>query len=153
MCIRDSLINYPEKEHEVEIMERFTEGASISISKILNAKQIIEVQDFNQKVYADKKIKEYVAEIVDATRHPEKYGLDINGHIEYGASPRASLWLILAGKAHAMINGRGYVKPEDIRAIAYDVLRHRVLLTYEAEAEQKTSDEIITKILEKIKVP
>lgn len=147
------LINYPKKEHEVEIMHRFTEGISIKVSKILNTKQIIEMQNFNQKVYADKKIKEYVAEIVDATRHPEKYTLNINGYIEYGASPRASLWLILAGKAHAMINGRGYVKPEDIKAIAYDVLRHRILLTYEAEAEQKTSDEIITKILEKIKVP
>lgn len=147
------LIGYPTKNDETEIIERFTEGIKHSVSKLLSTKQIIEMQDFNQKVYADKKIKEYVAEIVDATRHPEKYGLDINGHIEYGASPRASLWLILAAKAHAMINGRGYVKPEDVKAIAYDVLRHRILLTYEAEAEQKTSDEIITKILEKIRVP
>ncbi|MBW2974357.1 MoxR family ATPase [Candidatus Woesearchaeota archaeon] len=147
------LIGYPKKEHEVEIIERFTEGISISISKVLSARQIIEMQDFNQKIYADRKIKEYVAEIVDATRHPEKYGLDINGHIEYGASPRASLWLILAAKAHAMMNSRGYVKPEDVKAVAHDVLRHRILLTYEAEAEQKTSDGIITRILEKIKVP
>jgi len=147
------LIGYPTKDDETEIIERFTEGIKHSVSKLLSSKQILEMQGFNQKVYADKKIKEYVAEIVDATRHPEKYGLDINGHIEYGASPRASLWLILGAKAHAMINGRGYVKPEDIKAIAYDVLRHRILLTYEAEAEQKTSDEIITKILEKIKVP
>jgi MoxR-like ATPase len=147
------LIKYPQKEDEIEIIERFTEGTNISISKILSSKQIIEMQEFNQKIYADKKIKEYVAEIVDATRHPEKYKLDLNGHIEYGASPRASLWLILAAKAHAMIKGRGYVKPEDVKAIAHDVLRHRVLLTYEAEAEQKTSDEIITKILDKIKVP
>ncbi len=147
------LIKYPEKNDEIEIIERFTEGMIINVSKILSSKQIIEMQEFNQKIYADKKIKEYVAEIVDATRHPEKYKLDINGYIEYGASPRASLWLILASKAHAMINGRGYVKPEDVKAIAHDVLRHRVLLTYEAEAEQKTSDEIITKILNKIKVP
>jgi MoxR-like ATPase len=111
------------------------------------------MQQFNQKIYADKKIKEYVAELVDASRHPRNYGLDIDGHIEYGASPRASLWMILAAKAHAMINGRGYVKPEDVKAVAYDVLRHRILLTYEAEAEQKTSDEIITNILEKIKIP
>ena len=111
------------------------------------------MQEFNKKIYADRKIKEYVAEIVDATRNPEKYDLDINGHIEYGASPRASLWLILAAKAHALLKGRGYVKPEDVQAIAYDVLRHRIMLTYEAEAEQKTSDEIITKILEKVNVP
>lgn len=147
------LIKYPQKEDEIEIIERFTEGTNISISKILSSKHIIEMQKFNQNIYADKKIKEYVAEIVDATRHPEKYNLDLNGHIEYGASPRASLWLILAAKAHAMIKGRGYVKPEDVKAIAHDVLRHRILLTYEAEAEQKTSDEIITNILDKIKVP
>jgi MoxR-like ATPase len=147
------IIDYPEKEHEVEIIERFTEGILISVSKILSIKQIIEMQEFNQKIYADKKIKEYVAEIVDASRHPDKYDLDINGHIEYGASPRASLWLILSAKAHAMMNGRGYVKPEDVKSVAYDVLRHRILLTYEAEAEQKTSDEIITKILDKIKIP
>jgi len=147
------LIKYPQKEDEIEIIERFTEGTTTSISKILTSKQIIEMQEFNQKIYADLKIKEYVAEIVDATRNPEKYKLDLNGHIEYGASPRASLWLILAAKAHAMIKGRGYVKPEDVKAIAHDVLRHRILLTYEAEAEQKTSDEIINKILDKIKVP
>ncbi len=147
------LIGYPTIDDETKIIERFTEGVKHSVSKLLSSKQILEMQEFNQKIYVDKKIKEYVAEIVDATRHPEKYGLDINGYIEYGASPRASLWLILAAKAHAMVNGRGYVKPEDIKSIAYDVLRHRILLTYEAEAEQKTSDEIITKILEKIKVP
>lgn len=147
------LIDYPSKEDEIEIIERFTEGISHSVSKLLSSKQILDMQKFNQKIYADKKIKEYVAELVDATRHPEKYGLDINGDIEYGASPRASLWLILAAKAHAMINGRGYVKPEDVKDIAYEVLRHRILLTYEAEAEQKTSDDIIEKILEKVKVP
>ncbi len=147
------LINYPTKDDETEIIERFTEGIKHSVSKLLSSKQILEMQEFNQKIYADKKIKQYVAEIIDATRYPEKYGLNIKEHIEYGASPRASLWLILATKAHAMINGRGYVKPEDIKSIAYDVLRHRILLTYEAEAEQKTSDEIITKILDKIKVP
>jgi len=147
------LIGYPQKHHEVEIMDRFTEGMAIQISKIINAKQIIDMQNFNQKVYADKKIKEYVAELVDATRHPQKYNVDINGHIEYGASPRASVWLILSSKAHAMLNGRGYVKPEDVKAVAHDVLRHRILLTYEAEAEEITCDEIITKIIEKTKTP
>lgn len=147
------LIDYPDIEGEEEIIERFTEGIKITVSKKLTIKQILEIQEFNQKIYADKKIKRYVAEIIDATRYPEKYNLDINGSIEYGASPRASLWLILAAKAHAMMKGRGYVKPEDVKAIAYDVLRHRILLTYEAEAEQKTSDGIITQILEKIKVP
>ncbi len=147
------LIDYPAKDDEIEIIERFTEGAKHSVSKLLSSRQILEMQEFNQKIYADRKIKDYVAEIVDATRHPEEYGLEIGGYIEYGASPRASLWLILAAKAHAMMNGRGYVKPEDVKAIAYEVLRHRILLTYEAEAEQRTSDEMITKILERIRVP
>jgi len=147
------LIDYPAKDDEIEIIERFTEGAKHSVSKLLSSRQILEMQEFNQKIYADRKIKDYVAEIVDATRHPEEYGLEIGGYIEYGASPRASLWLILAAKAHAMMNGRGYVKPEDVRAIAYEVLRHRILLTYEAEAEQRTSDEMITKILERVRVP
>jgi len=147
------LIDYPAKDDEIEIIERFTEGAKHSVSKLLSSKQILEMQEFNQKIYADRKIKDYVAEIVDATRHPEEYGLEIDGYIEYGASPRASLWLILAAKAHAMMDGRGYVKPEDVKAIAYEVLRHRILLTYEAEAEQRTSDEMITKILERIRVP
>ena len=90
---------------------------------------------------------------MDATRHPDEYGLELDGLIEYGASPRASIWLILAGKAHALLQGRGYVIPEDIRKIAYDVLRHRIILSYEAEAEEKTSDDIISEILGKIRSP
>jgi len=120
---------------------------------VLNAQKLVEMQRFNLKIYSDIKIKEYVSELVDATRHPERYGLDLYGYIEYGASPRASLWLIIAAKAHAMMNGRGYVKPEDVKAIAHDVLRHRVLLTYEAEAEGVSPDQVITKILENVKVP
>jgi len=145
------LMDYPTKEQDVEIICRFTEGKAIKAKKMISAKTVIEIQDFNQKVYADDKIKSYVSEIIDATRNPDKH--NINGHIEYGASPRASLWMILAGKAHAIINGRGYVIPEDIKSIAHDVLRHRILLTYEAEAEEITSDQIIDKILGKIRVP
>ena len=126
---------------------------SPKVSKIMTTQKILEIQDFNQRIYADEKIKDYVSEIVDATRNPDNYGLDIDGYIEYGASPRASLWLILAGKAHAMLNGRGYVIPEDIQAIAYETLRHRILLTYEAEAEDITSDQIIKQILDTVKVP
>ena len=147
------LIDYPNKSSELEIIERFTEDIVISVSKQLSVKQILEMQGFNQKIYADRKVKEYVADIVDATRNPSEYGLDIGEYIQYGVSPRASIWLILAAKAHAMINGRGYVKPEDVQAIAYDVLRHRILLTYEAEAEEKTTDELIDIILSSIKVP
>ncbi len=147
------IINYPKKEDEKQIIQRFTQGKIISPSKVVSAKQISEIQKFCQKVYADEKIEDYVTEIVDATRNPKKYGVESDGHIEYGASPRASLWLILAGKAHAILKSRGYVTPEDIQAVAFSVLRHRILLTYEAEVEDITTDGIIKKILEKIKVP
>jgi MoxR-like ATPase len=147
------LISHPQKDEEIEIIDRFTEGITLNTSKIMNAKKILEIQQFNQEIYADRKIKEYVSELVDATRNPQIYDIDVEGLIEYGASPRASLWLILTGKAHAMINGRGYVLPEDIKAVSYEVLRHRILLTYEAEAEEITSDHIISKIIDKIPVP
>jgi len=147
------LVDYPKKDEEKFIIRRNTKGIEIKTKKILDSKKIVEIQRFNQKIYADEKIEEYVAEIVDATRHPKNYNLDIDGLIEYGASPRASIWLILCGKAHALLNGRGYVIPEDIKAIAHDVLRHRIILTYEAEAEEITSDRIINKIISKIKSP
>ncbi len=147
------IIKHPQKHEEMEIIERFTEGIEAIAGRTLSARQVMEMQDFIPHVYADKKIKEYVAEIVDATRNPQKYKIEADGHIEYGASPRASLWLILAAKANAMVHGRGYVLPEDVKKIAHDVLRHRILLTYEAEAEDITSDDIIDKILGKIRVP
>ncbi len=147
------LINHPNKEEEIEIMNRFTEGITPKPSLIMSMEKVLEIQDFNQQIYADEKIKYYVSELVDATRNPTAYDIDAEDYIEYGASPRASLWLILAGKAHAMLNERGYVIPEDIRAIAYETLRHRILLTYEAEAEEITSDHLITQILDQVKVP
>jgi len=147
------LITYPTKEEEKIIIQRNTQGHEYKISKILNPEEINAIQKFNQQIYADEKIEEYVASMVDATRHPKKYGLEFDGHIDFGASPRASIWLILAGKAHALLNSRGYVLPEDIQAIAYEVLRHRIILSYEAEAEELTTDDIIKKILEKVKVP
>jgi MoxR-like ATPase len=147
------LIDYPKKSEEKLIIRRNTQGMDIRPKHILNAKDIIEIQKFNQGIYADEKIEDYVCDIVDATRHPDEYCLELDGLIEYGASPRASIWLILAGKAQALLQGRGYVIPEDIRKIAYDVLRHRIILTYEAEAEEKTSDDMITEILGKIRSP
>jgi len=147
------LIGYPNKEEEKEIIRRHTKGIEFKISKIMSPEEIKKIQRFNQEIYVDEKIEDYVSSIVDATRNPQKYNLEFDGHIDYGASPRASIWLILAGKAHALMQGRGYVMPEDIKAIAHDVLRHRILLSYEAEAEEITSDNIIKKIMEKIKVP
>lgn len=147
------LIDYPEHHEEIEIVNRMTIGKNPFANKIISRKKILDLQGFCPKIYADEKIKKYVASLVYATRKPGEYGLDLNGLIEYGASPRASIWLILGGKAHALLNGRGYVKPEDIKAIAPDVLRHRVMLTYEAEAEDMTSDNIIEKIIKTVRIP
>jgi len=147
------LISYPQKEEESKIIQRFTEGFDVKVQKIISNDQLTEIQIFNNQIYTDQKIHEYVTQIVDATRHPEDYDLDIDKKIEYGASPRASLWLTVGAKSNAILNGRGYVIPQDIQDIVYDVLRHRILLTYDAEAEYITSDHIIKTIIETIPVP
>jgi MoxR-like ATPase len=147
------LIRYPSKSEEKEIISRMTEGIIHKASKVLTVKEIIELQRFVPKVYADDRIKHYVTELVDATRNPAEYGLELHGMIEWGASPRASIWMILAAKAHAVMQGRAYVLPEDVKAVAGDVLRHRIITSYEADAEKIKSDDIIIKILERIKVP
>ena len=147
------LIDYPSKEEEKMIIRRNTTGAIPGPKQVMKASDIVEIQRFNRSIYADEKIESYVAEIVDATRHPGDYGLDLNGLIEYGASPRASIWLVLAGKANALLQGRGYVVPEDIKAVAVGVLRHRILLSYEAEAEGISSDQIVEQVLSRIRAP
>ncbi|MDC0605255.1 MoxR family ATPase [Nitrosopumilus sp.] len=147
------LITYPTKDQEIEIIKRNTINAEIQVNPILKLKEIIEMQKFNEEIYADNVILKYVASIVDATRNPSKYELDLENIIEFGASPRASIWLIRAAKANAMINGRGYVIPEDIKEIAHEVLRHRLILTFEAEADEISTDKVIDIILEKISSP
>ncbi len=147
------LISYPSKEQESEIIQRFTEGISHKAAKIISNKELLQMQDFVPKIYADEKIRNYITEIVDATRFSDKYDLSLSNQIEYGASPRASIWLTISAKANALLQGRGYVIPEDVQDVVYDVLRHRIILTYEAESEEITTDNIIQKILEKIKVP
>jgi len=147
------LISYPSKEQESEIIQRFTEGISHKTTKIISSEKLLEMQDFVPKIYADENIRDYITEIVDATRFPDKYGLSISDQIEYGASPRASIWLTISAKANALLQGRGYVIPKDVQDVVYDVLRHRIILTYEAESDEITTDNIIQKILEKIKIP
>ncbi|MCB9362561.1 MoxR family ATPase [Candidatus Woesearchaeota archaeon] len=147
------LVDYPHKEDEKEIMRRYTTNALLTVKKVLPLKRLMQMQEFCRNIYCDEQIFSYVADIIDATRDPKAYELDLDKMIEYGASPRATIWLIVAAKAYAMLHHRGYVIPEDVQDIAYDVLRHRIVLTYEAEAEELTSDAIITQILEKIKVP
>ena len=147
------LIDYPTKENEIKIIENNTIETEIKAESILKPTQILEMQEFNSKIYADKIILEYVANIVDSTRNPDSYELDLENIIEFGASPRASIWLIKTAKANAMINGRGYVIPEDIKEVAHDVLRHRLILTFEAEADEITTDKVIDMILDKIPSP
>ena len=147
------LITYPTKEQEIEIIKRNTINVKIKVSPIVKLKEIIEMQKFNEEIYADDVILKYVASVIDATRNPSKYELQLNNIIEFGASQRASIWLIRAAKANAMINGRGYVIPEDIKQIAHEVLRHRLILTFEAEADEINTDKVIDIILEKIPSP
>ena len=147
------IIDYPSKDNEKLIIQRNTQENKPRAQNIISKEKILEIQNFVQKIYADEKIEEYVSSIVDATRNPKNYDLGLDGIIEFGASPRASIWLILAAKAHALLSGRGFVIPEDIKSIANDVLRHRIILTFEAEAEGNTSDDLINKILEKVRAP
>src|SRR3989339_1522666 len=147
-------IDYPEKEEEREILERMTTGQELKANKIISPAAILHARSVVNEIYVDEKIKNYILDIIFATRNPEKYKLeDLKNLIAYGASPRATIYLTVAAKAYAFLNGRGYVTPEDIKAIGLDVLRHRVILTYEAEAENQTSEEIVKTIFDAIEVP
>jgi len=148
------LVGYPTKAEEFQIMERFVGRQKESIQPVLSLSQIKHLRDVVNMVYVDEKLKYYILDIVFATRYPSKSGIEeLEGLIEYGASPRASLYLAMAAKAHAFLRGRGYATPEDVKVIGPDVLRHRIILTYEAEAEEKTTDDVVRKVLEKVKVP
>lgn len=146
-------VDYPTQNQEKDIIKRMTYGEVPTSEKIINPNQIIEMQKFNRRIYLDDNVIQYITDLVQATRNPKHYKLDIEDFIEYGASPRASIWLSLGGKAHAMLRRCGYVKPEDIKAIAKDVLRHRIILTYEALAEDITTDKLIEDILKAVPIP
>lgn len=148
------VITYPEKEEEKLIMRQNITGQQPTTSKIVSPKDILKARAVVRQVYLDEKIENYITDIVFATRFPAEYKLKkFNGMISYGASPRASINLALAGKAFAFIKRRGYVIPEDIRAVAHDVMRHRIGLTYEAEAENITTEDVINEVLNTIEVP
>ncbi len=148
------MIGYPEKEEEKLIIRQNVSGVFPTTSPVLNPRDIIKARQVVREVYLDEKIENYITDIVFATRYPKDFGLDKMEHlISYGGSPRASINLALASKAYAFIKRRGYVIPEDVRAICPDVLRHRIGLTYEAEAENITSEDIINDILNTVEVP
>ena len=148
------IIGYPKKEEEKLIIRQNISGRKIDIKPVLQPSEIIEAREIVQKVYIDEKIERYIVDIVFATRFPQDYGLgELKEMISFGASPRASISLALAARAYAFLKPRGYVIPEDVRAVCHDVLRHRIGLSYEAEANNMTAEEIISEILNKVEVP
>jgi MoxR-like ATPase len=147
------LITYPNKKEEKQILERMTEGGEINVNAVIQPKHIFNAREVVSLVYMDEKVKDYIVDLVFATRHPEDYRLEAKDLIQYGASPRATIFLSKAAKAHAFINGRGYVTPEDVKSVGLDVLRHRIILTYEAEAENVTPEDVIRRVFDKVIVP
>ena len=148
------VIDYPKLEEEKLIIRQNINGDKLNVKPILKADEIIEARKVVRQVYLDEKIEKYIVDIVFATRYPEKYDLkELKDMIGFGGSPRASINLALAARSYAFIKRRGYVNHEDVRAVSHDVLRHRIGLTYEAEASNMTSDEIVSKILNKVEVP
>ncbi|MBW1766633.1 MAG: MoxR family ATPase [Deltaproteobacteria bacterium] len=147
-------VDYPSADEEKEIMDRVYKAAAENVHAVVEVSQIKSAKQTIQSIHMEEKIVDYIVRIATASRNPEAFGLeDIAPMIAYGASPRASIWLGLASRAHAFLNGRGFVTPQDVKSMAPDVLRHRILLSYEAEAEEKSTDDLIKVLLERIEVP
>ena len=147
-------ITYPNKEEELAILERMAAvEPNLTVAGVLSAEEILKLRRGIDELYVDEKIKRYVVDIVHATRTPSEYGLDIAPYIQYGASPRATIFLTRAAKGQAFLEGRGYVTPQDVKTIGYDVLRHRLIVTYEAEAEDITAENLLHRIFDQLKVP
>ena len=147
-------IGYPSKQEEREILDRMAEtGKQIVTQPVVSPEQILKARKVVDAIYMDEKIKDYIVDLVFATRDPKAYKIDIADLIQYGASPRATIYLTLAAKAYAFLQGRGYVTPQDVKTIGMDVLRHRVIVSYEAEAENLTSENVIKRIFDEVPVP
>lgn len=147
-------IDYPNKDEERQILDRMAAtDIKFDIKAAISPEDISQVRNVIDEIYIDEKIKDYIVDIVCATREPDKYGIEMANFINYGASPRATIYLAVAAKAHAFVQQRGYVTPQDVKSIGPDVLRHRVIVSYEAEAEDKTSEDIIKTIFDSIEVP
>lgn len=147
------IIDYPDRTQELEILKKSEFKSPEKINPVLGPDELQLMSDIVKQIYIDDKLKEYIVDIVSASRHPEKYGMDVAHYIEYGASPRATIFLAQAARVTAFLQGRAYVTPQDIKITAPDVLRHRILLSFEAEAEDVTSDEIITALFDSVEVP
>ncbi|MEW6359538.1 MAG: MoxR family ATPase [Planctomycetota bacterium] len=147
-------ITYPNRDEEHTILKKMARSnPKLDVSPIMQPADVLRLRALADEIYMDEKIEEYIVSLVEATREPSKYKLEIGDLIRYGASPRASIYLAMAAKANALLEGRGYTTPQDVKTIAMDVLRHRVIITYEAEAEEKTSEDIVQQILDTVEVP
>ncbi len=148
-------VTYPSSDEELRILQRMARtGGKIEVNRIIAPKDIVRARKVVDEVYMDEKIQKYIVDVVEATRTPEKYRInDLRPLIQYGASPRATINLALASKAHAFLQGRGYVTPQDIKSMGMDVLRHRIIPSYEAEAENKTSEDLVSRIFQEVLVP
>ena len=146
---------YPRKEEELEILNRMTSGEPAEVDQVVSLEDIVRARSIINRVYMDDKIKQYIVDLVFATRNPEDYGelAEIRDLVEYGASPRATIYLATAARAHAFLRRRGYVTPEDVKSIGMDVMRHRVIVTYEAEAEDMTSEQILQRVFDCVEIP
>ncbi len=147
------LVDYPSKAEEKEIMKRVGFGTDVEIKPVIDRPGLEEIRSLINRIFVDEKLLDYIVDIVSATRKPVDYNIDIADYIQYGASPRATIFLSLVARARAFLEGRGYVTPQDIKSIAPEVLRHRIILTYEAEAEDITTDQIISRIFDSVEVP
>ncbi|HXI01741.1 MAG TPA: MoxR family ATPase [Candidatus Saccharimonadales bacterium] len=146
-------VGYPTREEEKQILERMTAPSLPRAEKVITTEAVAAARRAVGEVYVDERIKDYVVAIVHATRRPAELNLDVGGLIQYGASPRATIFLTMAARAHAFVRGRGYVTPEDVKAIGPDVLRHRLILTYEAEAQEVTPEQVVQRIFDAVEVP
>jgi MoxR-like ATPase len=147
-------IGYPSPDEELEIIRRVTRTEELKVDPVITPSDIVKARNVVREVYIDEKIEKYIVDIVFATRNPEKYDLEeLIDLINYGASPRASIYLALAAKANAFLRRRGYVTPEDVRSVGMDVMRHRIILSYEAEAEEVGTEDVIRKVLNRVEVP
>ncbi|MDM8551507.1 MoxR family ATPase [Desulfobacterales bacterium HSG2] len=147
------IIDYPNKAEEKEIMKRVGFEDPSEVKQVLDPDQLNEIGLLMKEIYMDEKLKDYIVDLIFATRNPEDYNIDISNYIQFGASPRATIFLSLVARAYAFLQGRAYVTPQDVKTVAADVLRHRIILTYEAEAEDITTEDIIGRIFDSVEVP
>ena len=147
-------VGYPSRKQELEILRRMARSTvDHQVRPVLSPVDVVRLRELADSVYMDAKIEEYIVDLIEATRNPERYKLEIQDWIRHGASPRATIYLAMASRAYAMLRGRGYVTPQDVKSVAMDVLRHRIMVTYEAEAEELTPEDIVQRILDGVEVP